>query len=55
VIGVDAIIGRLEEKLGITEVEDLNVTPGIVQRIIENPPATGSVDNLFCITVAAAI
>lgn len=40
-IGVDAIIGRLEEKLGITEVEDLNVTPGIVQRIIDNPPAPG--------------
>ncbi len=40
-IGVDEIIGRLEEKLGITEVADLNVTPGIVQRIIDNPPAPG--------------
>lgn len=40
-IGVDEIIGRLEEKLGITEVEDLNVTPGIVQRIIDNPPSPG--------------
>ena len=40
-IGVDEIIRRLEEKLGITEVEDLNVTPGIVQRIIDNPPAPG--------------
>lgn len=40
-IGVDEIIGRLEEKLGITEVADLNVTPGIVQRIIDNPPSPG--------------
>lgn len=38
---MDEIIRRLEEKLGITEVEDLNVTPGIVQRIIDNPPAPG--------------
>ena len=40
-IGVDEIIRRLEEKLGITEVEDLNITPGMVQRIIDNPPAPG--------------
>lgn len=40
-IGVDEIIRRLEEKLDIAEVEDLNITPGMVQRIIDNPPAPG--------------
>jgi len=42
-IGVDEFIRRLEEKLGITEAEDLNITPGMVQRIIDTPPAPGAV------------
>ncbi len=41
-IGVDEFIQRLEIKLGIAEAEDLNITPGMIQRIIDNPPAPGA-------------
>jgi hypothetical protein len=48
-IGVDEFIQRLETKLGIAEAEDLNITPGTVQRIIDHPPAPGALTVSFAL------